>query len=153
MTKGHFAESGLQHHSIGVLYPWTVRGVGNSLQSFHCITGEQGQKHQYGSEQTFEQAHLKAEIDCVSRVVPVLVVTHYTAQNEENQMPQSLTIKFAPFTTRREYESALATIEGDLITANSNGKLTIEGGSDRVDAALEDMLRSFEIIEVQRQAA
>jgi hypothetical protein len=62
---GHVGTGGLQSHSIGELYPWTIRGYGESLQAFNCITGEQGVRHEYGKEVSFESAYNKAKADCI----------------------------------------------------------------------------------------
>jgi hypothetical protein len=68
-------------------------------------------------------------------------------------MTQIATIKFNRFNSKRDYHAALASIDSDLLTATTNGELTIEGDEDRVDATLEEMLRSFEITNVDRIAA
>jgi hypothetical protein len=68
-------------------------------------------------------------------------------------MTQIATINFIRFNSKREYHDALASIDTDLLTATTNGEITIEGDEDRVDAVLEDMLRSFEVTDVQRIAA
>lgn len=68
-------------------------------------------------------------------------------------MTQIATIKFTRFPSNRDYHNALASIDSDLLTETTNGRITIEGEEDRVDAVLEDMLRSFEVTDVQRSAA
>ena len=43
----HSAEhSSLQNHSVGEIYPYSIKRVGDSYyQPFHCITGEEGPKY------------------------------------------------------------------------------------------------------------
>ena len=45
----HIADTGLQAHSAGPLYPWSVRGVGDSWQAINLLTGEIGHRFQYES--------------------------------------------------------------------------------------------------------
>ena len=60
----HATHSGLQQHSVGEIYPWTVRGKGDTLQGFHCLTGEEGPRFQYtpSVEGSFSNAHRLAEL-------------------------------------------------------------------------------------------
>ena len=56
--------AGLQEHSVGEIYPWTIRGKGNTLQGFHCLTGEEGPRFRYDSELegSFTAAYRLAEL-------------------------------------------------------------------------------------------
>lgn len=41
--RHHNEHAGLQEHSVGSLYPWSIKRVGDKYQQpFHCITGEHG---------------------------------------------------------------------------------------------------------------
>ena len=58
---------GLQNHSVGEIYPWTIRGVGDSLQGFHCVSGEQGPRFYWysdpiGPQLDFSTAYRFAEL-------------------------------------------------------------------------------------------
>jgi len=49
-TKAHvgfLGDSGLQLHSTGPLYPWTIRGVGDTCQAFNCLDGRTGPRRPY----------------------------------------------------------------------------------------------------------
>ena len=68
----HASHPGLQEHSVGEIYPWTIRGVNNTLQGFHCLTGEEGPRFSYVSDhfldvqvpaiRQFNDAHELAEL-------------------------------------------------------------------------------------------
>jgi hypothetical protein len=45
--QGHMGNGGLQKHSVGEIYPWTIRGVGDTCQAFNCIDGRTGTQHPY----------------------------------------------------------------------------------------------------------
>lgn len=63
---GHAGSSGIQLHSMGPLYPYTVRGIGNALQCFNMLNGKEGKRHEYNFDikGSFEAAHREAELDC-----------------------------------------------------------------------------------------
>lgn len=56
---GHGQSGGLQEHSKGELYPYTVIAVGKldalQFQVMHCVTGQQGQRWN-----TYEEAEIDA---------------------------------------------------------------------------------------------
>lgn len=67
-NKGHNGISGLQNHSIGPLYPWTIQVVGNACQALNCLTGETKAKFRFSSQRnaddhslSFFDAHEQAE--------------------------------------------------------------------------------------------
>lgn len=61
---GHLGNSGLQRHSVGEIYPWTIMIVGDNCQAFHCITGEKGPMHPFTNfGDSFKAAHALAEED------------------------------------------------------------------------------------------
>lgn len=65
----HFADTGLQTHSIGELYPWTIvvhsrSGLGHGYcRAENTITGEKQSQFGFGPApaQSFETAHALAE--------------------------------------------------------------------------------------------
>jgi hypothetical protein len=65
---GHLSDgSGLQKHSCGSLYPWTVRAVGRGddvlYQAFNAVTGELGAM--FSTDVLgWDVAHQKAESEC-----------------------------------------------------------------------------------------
>ena len=60
---GFHGESGVQLHSCGPLYPWTIRGVGDTCQAFHGIDGRTGTRFPYNPaiEGSHGIAYAKAE--------------------------------------------------------------------------------------------
>lgn len=77
---GHDTQhAGLQQHSVGETYPWTVRQVGNTCQAFNCITGKaMPAQWEFDQEQDangntvlvgFEQAYAQAEADMPSELI------------------------------------------------------------------------------------
>ena len=58
---------GLQQHSVGEIYPWTVRIIdgpsGLRCQAFHCLTGETGIERYSGKIFSFQECHRLAEND------------------------------------------------------------------------------------------
>ena len=67
-SKGHNGSSGLQNHSIGPLYPWTIQVVGDACQALNCLTGETKAKFQFERVRndndyrlSFYDAHEQAE--------------------------------------------------------------------------------------------
>lgn len=64
-SEGHSGMSGLAKHSVGELYPWTIKVIGRRCVPFHTITGEHGQPFWFIStaddDKTFEGAHALAE--------------------------------------------------------------------------------------------
>ena len=53
----HYA---LQRHSIGDIYPWSIKRIGDSYQQpFHCITGEHGPPYTIEGDST--RAYRQAE--------------------------------------------------------------------------------------------
>lgn len=71
MANGHNGTGGLQNHSLGGLYPYTVRVVERDgrlfCQAFNCISGWVGGSHpafrEFGPG-CFADGHAKAETDC-----------------------------------------------------------------------------------------
>lgn len=64
MRTGHNERHiGLQDHSIGDLYPWTIRARDNRtrgytiLEPFHCITGKVGPGAVYGRVTSHSEAY------------------------------------------------------------------------------------------------
>jgi hypothetical protein len=47
------------------IYPWSIRGLGDSCQAFHCLTGKTGPAHPYipGNEESQRMAHALAMED------------------------------------------------------------------------------------------
>lgn len=71
MMDGHNGIGGLQNHSLGGLYPMTVRVVeaGGKLycQAYNTLTGWAGGRHAAYAESgpgCFADGHAKAEMDC-----------------------------------------------------------------------------------------
>lgn len=66
-NRGHSGTSGLQNHSVGPLYPWTIQIVGDACQALNCLSGETKAKFQFTSldddahSLSFFDAHEQAE--------------------------------------------------------------------------------------------
>lgn len=68
---------GLQEHSVGEIYPWTIRGKGNTLQGFHCITGEEGPRFRYYDStayRQFKEAYQLAELWVEKQIIGLDVI-------------------------------------------------------------------------------
>lgn len=63
---GHIGIGGIQRHSAGDTFPYSVRGVGDTLQAFGGTTGRVGVRYPYdpGDDDSFREAHRNAEEDC-----------------------------------------------------------------------------------------
>jgi hypothetical protein len=63
---GHIGNGGIQGHSAGELFPYSVRGVGDTLQAFDGTTGRVGPRYPYdiADDESFREAHRNAEEDC-----------------------------------------------------------------------------------------
>jgi len=69
--SGHNGTGGLQNHSMGDLYPMTVRVILKDedffCQAFHCITGWEGSRFHAGNgsdNAAWSKAHRQAEAEC-----------------------------------------------------------------------------------------
>ncbi len=69
--NSHVGESGIQGWSVGDLYPFTIRGVGQSLQAYNCVTGERGLRsyHWGETQEDFYRAHDAAQFDAIFNLV------------------------------------------------------------------------------------
>lgn len=61
--RGHVGTSGLQSHSFGDIYPWSIVGVGDTLQAWQLVSGERRERFDYtpGDTESFYTAYALAE--------------------------------------------------------------------------------------------
>lgn len=71
MMDGHNGTGGLQNHSLGDLYPMTVRVIFKDnnyyCQAFHCLNGWEGSRFLAGNghdKVAWAKAHGQAEMEC-----------------------------------------------------------------------------------------
>ena len=56
---------GLQNHSVGEIYPWTITRVGDQFeQPLHCLTGRKGPEFLLGTTKNGQSAYKQAELWC-----------------------------------------------------------------------------------------
>lgn len=55
---GFYGDSGIQSHSVGEHYPWSIRGIGNDWQAVHLLTGEVSPRYPRVSPNSYRACEL-----------------------------------------------------------------------------------------------